>query len=333
MNQKISRRRFIKIAAANSVGIFFVNSSISAKLFSSNKPIIWNGIVLGTDASMTLYHDDQTIAKKLLNDCHKEILRLEKIFTLYDNLSSLSQLNQNGSIKDSPPELLDIFTKAKAYGELTNGAFDITIHPLSELYSSHFNSENPNPNGPSSEQIKSAIKKVGYRAIEILDNSITFKNSGMIISLNGIAQGYITDRVTEILKDAGMKNVLVEIGEKRALGNHPEERPWQIGISSSQKSNVLVDSVKLENRAMATSGGYGTVYDVDGKFHHLINPRDGKPVHHYSSVTVLASDATTADALSTGLSVMNFDQGQELLKKLSNIDAIFILKDGTLFRS
>ena len=141
------------------------------------------------------------------------------------------------------------------------------------------------------------------------------KHPGMALTLNGIAQGYITDRVTDCLKNAGFEQVMVELGETRVLGQHPEQRPWQIGIKDAENSNKLFEVVAITNEALATSGSYGSVFTHNGKQHHLIHPLTGLPTTEWSSVSVIAPTATRADALSTALSFMRLKQINKVLEK------------------
>jgi thiamine biosynthesis lipoprotein len=124
----------------------------------------------------------------------------------------------------------------------------------------------------------------------------------MQLTLNGIAQGFITDHISDILKDAGYQHVLVELGETRAIGSHPEQRPWRIGIKDANDPSTLHDLADLDNQALATSGSYGTRFSSDGNFHHLLDPYTGRPGTQWKSLSVIAPTATQADALSTGLS-------------------------------
>ena len=144
---------------------------------------------------------------------------------------------------------------------------------------------------------------VGYTAIAIDGPEIRFARPGMAVTLNGIAQGYITDRVAALLQDAGMAQVLLDIGECRALGRHPDGRPWRVGLRRAAQPETVARTVALADRAVATSAGIASPFDASGRHHHLFDPATGRPAHMAGQVSVIAPSATMADALSTALAV------------------------------
>ena len=118
-----------------------------------------------------------------------------------------------------------------------------------------------------------------------------------------IAQGYITDRIADLLADAGMTNVLLDIGESRALGSHPSGRPWRIGLRRADRPQTVASQIELVDRAVATSAGIASPFEPTGTHHHLFDPRLGRPAPTADQISVTAPNATMADALSTALSV------------------------------
>ena len=127
---------------------------------------------------------------------------------------------------------------------------------------------------------------------------------GAAITLNGIAQGFATDRVVERLRQAGLSTTLVDIGEIRAIGARPEGTPWRVGLGDPDRPGVLTETVDLVDRAVATSAGAGFRFDSEGRFTHLFDPATGRSPQRYSTVSVMAPTATEADALSTAFSLM-----------------------------
>jgi thiamine biosynthesis lipoprotein len=150
----------------------------------------------------------------------------------------------------------------------------------------------------------------------------------MAATLNGIAQGYITDAVATLLRQEGIGRVLVDMGEARALGRHPDGRPWRAGISDPARPDALIGEVDLTDRALATSGGYGTVFDAAGRYGHLIDPRSGRTAPLARSISVLAGDATTADALSTAFSLLDEGRIAALLPAFPGARAWLADRDG-----
>jgi thiamine biosynthesis lipoprotein len=126
----------------------------------------------------------------------------------------------------------------------------------------------------------------------------------MAVTLNGIAQGYITDRVADLLRARGWSNILIDLGEVRALDDHPEGRPWSIAIRDPKQPDQFLTRLSLRDQAVATSAGGATTFDGNGRHHHLFTPETGRSASAYMAVTVVADRAVTADALSTALFVM-----------------------------
>jgi thiamine biosynthesis lipoprotein len=135
----------------------------------------------------------------------------------------------------------------------------------------------------------------------------------MSITLNGIAQGYITDKAGELLKSRGFTNVLVNMGEQLALGPKSDGRPWSIGLASPSMPDAIVTELPLSSGAVATSGGYGYLFDAAGRFPHILDPRTGRAAASWASISVVSDRATLADGLSTALMVLPGSQARTIL--------------------
>lgn len=297
----MQRRRFISILATSAVGLS-LSRLAAAALPAKLEAVTWRGYSLGAEGSFTLYTDQPRHAQQVLQRCFAEIRRLEAVFSLYDSHSELTQLNQQGVLRQPSADWMPLCAAIEQAHRLTDGGFDPTIQPLWQLYSEHFKAQPNATSGPSASEIAAVRAHTGWAQVHYQPAQIIFAQPATQLTLNGIAQGYITDRVTEILRAAGYANVLVELGETRAIGPHPEQRPWQIGIKKPSAPADLQRVIELENQALATSGGYGSPFSNDGRYHHLIDPRSGQPAASWSSLSVVAPTATLADALSTGLS-------------------------------
>ncbi len=325
---RLTRRRFISITAMLGAG-----GLMPPVLAATSQPIIWHGRAMGTQATITLYHPRRDVAETLLARCRDTIAHLENQLSLYQTESALRQLNRDGVLDGAPDALLDVLRIAADIHQFTDGAFDVTVQPLWQLYSRHFAQARPDPAGPSPVEILVAKECVDARAVHIQGHKISFARPGMAITLNGIAQGYITDQVAQLLRTAGMENVLLDLGEFRALGPHPSGRAWQIGIRDPQALWQMIDRAPLYMGAIATSGGYGTQFDASGRFHHLFDPGTGQPAQHYRSLTIHGPDATRADALSTGLSALPLPQAKKMLDRLGlDWGGYFVTNDGGVHR-
>lgn len=278
----------------------------------------WRGNALGAKAEMTLVHPDEATAKKVIRLAVDEIERLENIFSLYRENSEITRLNRDGQLDAPSPDLVTLLSTARQVSELTGGAFDITVQPLWRLYADHFSQPDADPNGPSATAIEEAGRLVDYASIDFEASQIRITRPGVAITLNGIAQGYITDRVADLLRAHGIEQTLIDLGEIRALGYHPNGRPWRVAIDSQ----VTRQSIDLVDRAIATSSPAGTVFDDTGRFHHLFDPATGKPSADALSPSVIARSAVVADAVSTAGAIMSKERLASLDDRFPNVDVI-----------
>jgi thiamine biosynthesis lipoprotein len=280
------RRRFLAIAAGA--------AALAGALPAAAAPYRWRGIALGAPASITLDHPE---APQLVAAARAEIGRLESIFSLYRADSALMRLNSAGRLADPPPELLELLGVCAAMHAATEGMFDPTIQPLWTLFALSY-AEGAIPDAAS---ISEAHASIGWRAVRYSTAEVTFARDGMALSLNGIAQGFIGDRIAALLAAEGLTDALIDTGEIRALGGRPDGGPWRVGLDSDPAP------VPLRDRALATSAPLGTVFDAAGRVGHIFDPRTGRPGGRWQSVTVTAPHAAVADALSTAFCLMDRD--------------------------
>ena len=290
----------------------------------------WQGVALGAPARISLAHTDRAEAERLFALCAEEIERLEREFSLHRDESALATLNRDGALVAPSLDMVQLLSEAKHYAALTDGAFDVTVQPLWQLYAEHF-SQNPSDlAGPDEKAVKAARALVDHRKLDVSSEKIEFAKAGMSVTLNGIAQGYVTDRVADLLRANGIESVLVDLGETHAVGEHPEGRPWAIGLADPFDPGNYGKVVELVDRALATSGGYGTRFSADGRHHHLFHPATGKSANHNASVSVLADRATTADALSTALFVAPLEVAERVVSELSGVEVFVTAADGAV---
>ena len=291
-----TRRRFIAIAAAMTATAMWPRAGAAAMALHE-----WRGVALGAAATIRLAHPDEAAARRLLDRCATEIVRLERIFSLYRPDSALCRLNAAGALDLPPFELVELLGRAAAVSAATDGVFDATVQPLWRLYAEHFSAADADPAGPAVEAV---LPLVGWRGVSVDDSRITLARPGMALTLNGIAQGYITDCVVGLLGTAGVENCLVDMGEIRARGRDGD-RSWQVEIETSSGKIASGISISLLNRAMATSGALGFHFDQQGRYNHLFDPSTGTSASPARTVTVIADTAAMADALSTAIALMD----------------------------
>lgn len=332
MTSVISRRRFIKIAACSTSFVAAGSLFTRVEAASYRTPITWRGMALGAEAQIQLYHDDLVFVAAQIERCQSEINRLENLFSLYRKTSAVSLLNKHGVLAEPSIDMIELLSKTKPFSALSGGAFDVTIQPLWQLYADHFAGDDPDPAGPDDHQISAILKLVGSEKMDISATEIRFSKSGMGITLNGIAQGYMTERIGDLLRRAGFENVLVHLGESQAMGGHPDGRPWMVGIPVPSGTDELLATIPLKDQALATSGGYGSPLSADGRHHHLLDPRSGRSANLHRSVSVIAPGATDADMLSTALSILPIDKAAALLSHFAGARAIILNNENEIVR-
>ena len=319
----IPRRRFIGIIAATSLLALSPRAIRQASASVIPTPTTWHGIALGADAQLQIHHPDPAWAQELIHRALTETQRLENIFSLYLQDSALARLNRQGHLDDAPGDLLRLLEESQSYSRLTGGAFDPSVQALWSLYA---NAIRINGSLPDQDQLRQTLQRVDYRAIEIHGRDVRLAIPGMALTLNGIAQGYITDRVTELLRDAGLEHALINMGEVRGLNQLHRMRPWRVGLADDTDHRRPLEVIDIRNRAVSTSAGRATVLDTDGKITHIFNPRSGHAVPRYRSVSVETATATMADALSTAFSVMNENEIRRVARETGS--SVWVLKEG-----
>lgn len=323
----VTRRRFITFAAAAAgLPLLLKAGGAQARL------VRWEGTALGGPASIQLYHTDEAIAQQAIAAALGELRRLEAIFSVYRPDSAISRLNTEGSLERAPADLVIMLERALSLAKISEGAYDPTIQPLWNLYFTHFSSDNPNPAGPSARDVAAALARVDWRAVE-LDRAagrIAFARPGMGLSLNSGAQGYITDKVADVLRAHGFDRMLVDMGEPRALAAKPDGSAWRIGIANPADRTQTLASLDVVDKCISTSGGYGTILDKAGRFTHIFNTRTGGTAPAMASVSVVAASGMAADGLSTAMLLAPADMHQTILKAGGGEQAIFVTPQGVI---
>lgn len=316
------RRRFIALAAAAAAAGVIPGPARSAAMPTFS----WQGIALGADATLTLQHSDEAEAKAAIEACLTEVARLEAVFSLHRPDSALVRLNRMGALDEAPQDLRILLAEALRLSAGTGGAFDPTVQPLWSLYARHFGSPDADPRGPSDDEIARALARTGWRDVAIDDSRIAFGKPGMALTLNGIAQGYITDRIGDLLRTRGFRHVLVNMGEQLAAGPKFDGSAWTVGIADPIDRETMIQKVSLPDGAIATSSGHGCRFDAGGRFTHILDPRTGLPARQAASVSIVTSRATLADGLSTALSVLPISEWAGHLR--AGVRAYVVPRDG-----
>jgi len=284
------------------------------------------GQVFGTFYHIT-YQNDQDLQKEI----EAELKKIDNSLSTFNKQSVISKVNNN-EVTKLDELFIEIFDKAKAISKETDGAFDITVAPLVNLWGFGFKQGTT----PSKQQIDSLKQLVGYEKVSlIMGKRIKKTDQRIMLDCSAIAKGYGSDVIARLFKKYDIKNFMIEIGGEIVLRGNSESRvPWKIGVNkpiedSTNTNTELQTVLNITNKAMATSGNYRNFYYKGGKkFAHTIDPKTGYPVQHsLLSATVLAADCATADAYATAFMVMGMERSKKVLEKHKELMAYFIYSD------
>lgn len=291
-----------------------------------------------TDQDLT-YTDmlfDTVIKIQILDPADESILDgLKKLCEKYDTMfsatntdSELYKLNHaNGQPFTVSSETANLIQEGIHYSELSGGAFDLTIEPVSALWD--FKADKPTV--PSSDAIAQAVSHVDYTKVDIQDNTVTLEDPEAGIDLGAIAKGYIADQVKTYLKKQGIKHAIINLGGNvDVIGTKPDGSKYNIGIQKPfDESGEAITSVQLKDQTVVTSGIYERYFKKNGKlYHHILDPRTGYPCeNNLYSVSIITDSSTKADALSTTCFLLGYQKGMELIQSMDGVEAIFITDD------
>lgn len=298
----LSRRRFLLVAA----GAAAMGGVGGGWPEPAKGRVSWQGVAMGAKAQILVDHADRAAAEECLVACRQEIDRLESLFSLYRAESAVSRLNATGRLDAPDADMLRLLSLAASVHTASGGVFDPTVQPLWAAYARLYN-------GASDEagvelDLPGALARTGLQYVRYDARRIAFAKPGMALTFNGIAQGYITDRIAGLLRARGYAHVLVNLGEIRAVGSQSDGEAWPVAIAGGNRI------VSLRDGAIATSAALGTTFDEAGRVGHIIDPHSGDPMAQRRQVTVTAPNAALADALSTALCAAPDDAATDLLR-------------------
>ncbi len=288
--------------------------------------------IMGTRCYVELWADDPLKGNNAIDAVMAELRRIDDLMSHYKPESELSAINQHANERpvQVDKELFDLIKLSTHYSQITDGAFDITYASVGYLYDYRRRIH------PSEEQIKQALPAVNWRNM-LLDeqhHTVRFEHPGMRIDLGGIGKGYAVDRGIEILKARGIDRALVTAGgDSRIIGDR-NGRPWLVAIRHPDNPNKVVTRIPLSDSAMSTSGDYERYFDEDGvRYHHIIDPRTGHSASKVRSATILAPTATQTDGMSKTAFVLGAEKALEIINRMPEYDAVFVLPDGKVLYS
>ena len=314
----------IRKIAVTMLTLFLFCSGCSAEKTPPKRSEV--GFYLDTVITLTAYVEDGQVLKDALDECG----RYEKMLSRTLEGSDVWRINHaDGKPVEVSDDTIAILQCAQRISGLSGGAFDVTIAPVSTLWS--FNTDDPIL--PDEKEIARAAKLVDQTRMELSGNTVRLP-AGMMIDLGGIAKGYIADRIKAYLEGRGVKHAILSFGGNIVgIGVKPDGSEWRIGIHDIDKptgEHMLV--AKNTGGSTVTSGIYERGFDLNGiRYHHLLSTETGWPVQNeLASVTIFSESSMEGDALSTAAFVLGTEEGLKLIESLKDIDAVFIARDRTV---
>ena len=275
-----------------------------------------------------------SVDEDVLEGCEKLCKKYDSMFSNKIEDSEISRINSaGGNPVEVSKETIKLIKRGIYYSEMSDGVFDITIAPVSNLWD--FKAETPLV--PSPEAIAEAVSHVNYENIIIRDNTVKLTDPHAGIDLGAIAKGYIADRIKDYLEEEGVRHAMINLGGNvLAMGSKLDGSDYNIGIQEPfDETGEPITSVKISDKSVVTSGIYQRYFKADGKiYHHILDPNTGYPCeNNLYSVTILTDSSLTADALSTTCFLLGYDRGMKLINQLDNVDAVFITNDNQIHYS
>lgn len=288
--------------------------------------------IMGTTIRVEIWHENADVRQQGIDNVLEEMERVNRLMSPYIDDSQLSKINKyahEGPV-EVDQDLFELIKKSQEFSQLTKGSFDITYASVGHLYDYRKEVK------PTEEEIAAAKLLIDYRNIVLNEDqkTVSFLKQGVKIDLGGIAKGFAVDRSIQHLRDLGIKHALVSAGgDTRLLGDR-HGRAWLVGIRDPENTKEVIVMLPLQDEALSTSGDYERFFIEDGKkYHHIIHPTTGYSASKVRSASILASDSTTTDALSTSIFVMGASQGLELIDSLEGVEGVIVDQDGKLYYS
>lgn len=329
MNHNRNRFGFTKILPL--AILLFILSLLYGCSAVSHNPISKTTTMLDTIVRIDIYDKN---SEKILDDCIQKCKDYESRFSRTQEGSEIYRLNHSdGAPVELSDDTVELIRLGLKYCALTDGAFDITVGNLSDLW----DFKNNPGRVPASPQIAETVKHIGYQNILIDGNTVQLLDPDAAVDLGGIAKGYIADRLRDYLEESGVRHALIDLGGNiLAVGNKPDGAPFNIGIQKPfDELGSSIASVKAENCSVVSSGIYQRYFEADGiLYHHILDPASGYPYENgLLGVTIVCDSSADADALSTSCFVLGLSDGMELIENTPGAEALFITDDYELHYS
>lgn len=291
--------------------------------------------MLGSPFEVTAVANDTIKANEYIDLAVAEVKRIEYLISDWIPTTQISQINRNAGIQPVKvdAEVFELVERAIKISQITKGAFDISYASMDKIWKFDGSMKVM----PTKEAIKKSVEKIGYKNIVLnqKEHTIYLKLEGMKLGLGGIGQGYIADKVKDLLFSKGCFSGIINVsGDINAWGKQPDGKPWTVGIVNPLNKNKIFATFPIEDSAVETSGSYEKYVIFNGiRYSHIIDPRTGYPATGVVSVSVFAKQTEIADALATGIFVLGVEVGLDLVNQIKGIECIIVDDKGKIHSS
>ena len=285
--------------------------------------------VMGTRSHLEFELPNNSDREEIISLVVDEMNRIDRLMSPFKPSSELSKINRDASKKKIriSKELFNLLEESARFSKLTQGSFDISFSSIGYLYDFRKSIR------PTEKQLTNLTKAINFHSIQLdkTKNTVHFANANVKIDLGGIAKGYAVDQSIKLLMQARVKNAYVSAGGDSRIIGKKQDRLWYIGIKHPRMKGKLLANLPLEEVSISTSGDYERFFIKDGvRYHHIIDPKTGDSARSLQSVTILASNSTTADALSTSVFILGRKKGLELINNLTDTSVIIVDAKGKI---
>lgn len=315
------------IIAALALALAAPGARARARTEQPDHLVVRQTAVMGTVVNVSIWTDDDERAARAIGKVFAEFERIDALMTSWKETGDVAAINAaaGGKPVTVSDEVLGVITRSLEYARLTRGAFDITVGTYKGLWK--FGGDQDG-SIPSEADVAARLPLVGWRRVKVdgKRKTVRLAKAGTMITLGGIAKGYAVDRAVAILRDEGFVDFIIQAGGDLYAGGRRGDRKWRVGIRDPRGDRDTPFALaEIEDMTFSTSGDYERGFVADGvRYHHILDPRTGHPARACRSVTVMAPDALTADALSTALFVLGPKKGLALVERLPRVEAVFV---------
>jgi len=287
-------------------------------------------LIMGTIVEIKAFSADEVQFDLAADAAFAEMRRVEDLFSSQRPKSEIAQLSAaSGPFKVSK-ETARLLQLGQRIARLSDGAFEMGLGRLIRLWGI----ETDKPRVPTEQQIREVLERIGPEDLQIDGTIVRKADPELQIDLGGIAKGYAVDRAIDVLGEGGLRSAAINAGGDIKLLGDRNGQPWRIGIQHPRKPGAVLTTLPLADRAVVTSGDYERFFIQDGtRYHHIFDPVSGRPARLCQSVTVVAADATTADALATAAFVLGPIKGLKLLEQQDGVEGLIVTATGEVVQT